>query len=378
MTRIKEGRRTTDCGLRRPLLARRSPRGVHDKQVADAVDTFGAKPTTLSRMKSYFVRKPGGAEAGPFAAEALRQMARAGLLSLDAEIRETTNGAWFPLSRVPELAGIIPGTLTLALDDEPECDSRSDATAAAGDAVANAPQPELVTVEAVSGKSVDKVPQAVRPVPDDAEAVVAEVESRVTTVAASVAAASLVPTEVAPLVDRPRPWVRLWARYFDVWIFVLPTSYLIGFAFATTDPVAAARFFANPVSGWVVGMVCSFLWVFVEAGFLATFGTTPGKAWLRVRVRTSDSMIPTFPTALTRSFLVWLGGTGLGIPLVAMITQLFSYSRLTSRGSTWWDDSCGLKVECRRIGAVRTVLFVTMMIGLLFAMSLLNALARQQ
>jgi hypothetical protein len=329
-------------------------------------------------MKSYLVRKSGGAEAGPFAAEALRQMARAGLLSLDAEIRETTNGTWFPISRVPELAGIVPGTLTLALDDEPECDNRSDVTAVAADAVADAPRPEPVTPQAVSGKSVDRVPQFVQPVPDDAEAVVSEAESRVTSVAASVTAASLAPTEIAPVVDRPRPWVRLWARYFDVWIFVLPTSYVIGFAFATADPVAAARLFGNPVSGWVVGMVCSFLWVFVEAGLLATFGTTPGKAWLRVRVRTSDSMIPPFPTALTRSFLVWIGGTGLGIPLVAMITQLFSYSRLTSKGSTWWDESCGLKVECRRIGAIRTVFFVMAMIGLLFVMSILNALARQQ
>lgn len=347
-------------------------------QFTDAADAPGTKPTTLSLMKSYFVRKPGGAEAGPFAAGALRQMARAGLLSLDAEIRETTNGAWFPLSRVPELAGIIPGTLTLALDDEPECDNRSDATAAAGDAVADAAQPKLATAEAVSGTSVHRVPRVIQPVSDDAEAVVAEVESRVTTVAASVAAASLIPTEVAPVVDRPRPWVRLWARYFDVWIFVLPTSYVVGYAFATTDPVAAARFFANPLSGWVVGAACSFLWVFVEAGLLAAFGTTPGKAWLRVRVRTGESTIPSLSTALTRSFLVWLGGTGLGIPLVAMITQLVSYSRLTSRGSTWWDDSCGLKVECRRIGAVRTVLFVMTMIGLLFAISLLNALARQQ
>ena len=95
------------------------------------------------------------------------------------------------------------------------------------------------------------------------------------------------------------------------------------------------------------------LWVPVEALLLAVVGTTPGKALFSIRVATLDGIRPSFPTALSRAARVWVQGTGLGLPLVTLITEAVSYTRLTRTGSTPWDDALALRVEHGRIGPVR-------------------------
>jgi hypothetical protein len=74
-------------------------------------------------------------------------------------------------------------------------------------------------------------------------------------------------------VSQVRPWVRYWARVFDIYFFSILGGGLIG-AFA---PNAA-------LSSPLIGVVLLLIWVFVESLLLSTFGTTPGKWLFKVRL----------------------------------------------------------------------------------------------
>lgn len=321
-------------------------------------------------MKAYSVRKSGGKEAGPFTADALRQMARAGLLPADSEVRCSDSQTWYQVSQVPDLIALVPDAKTLSLEPDdlaPDVEPPESSSSSVLD--------RILPAHSATPVQVDQHPARISSNGADASSPQHQMSAELDAVPLEDSVESgHAPTQLTG----PRPWVRLWARCFDVWVFALPSSFAVGFLFAAVDPRGAADFFAAPGANWLVGIAITFVWVFVEATLLAIFGTTLGKAWLGVRIRTRNGEPLSFGTAVTRSFCVWLGGTGLGIPIVALVTQLVSYSRLTSKGSTWWDDSCGLTVEYRRIGPVRATLFVLAMIALLFVMAALNAAAAQR
>ena len=105
-----------------------------------------------------------------------------------------------------------------------------------------------------------------------------------------------------------------------------------------------------------------FAWVFVEALLLASFGSTPGKWLLNTRVIAQDGENPSFPKALRRSLGVWWRGLGLGLPLIGLITQISSYSKLKEDGITPWDRAAGLMVTHRKVGFPR-MLFTLLILG---------------
>src|SRR5262249_42016137 len=122
-----------------------------------------------------------------------------------------------------------------------------------------------------------------------------------------------------------RPWVRYWARSIDT----LLISYIVVITFDFILPGARH-------TGFVIQsrhFLALALWVPIEACLLATFGYTPGKALLRVRVTNKDGSDLRINQALSRSFEVWWKGLGTGlIPLVTTITYLVAYSRLSNKG----------------------------------------------
>src|SRR5260221_2071847 len=65
-----------------------------------------------------------------------------------------------------------------------------------------------------------------------------------------------------------RPWVRYWARTFDVYSFCLVGGFILG--------IFAPQFLARQ-NEYALGMMLIFAWVFVEALLLSSFQTTPGK-----------------------------------------------------------------------------------------------------
>lgn len=88
---------------------------------------------------------------------------------------------------------------------------------------------------------------------------------------------------------------------------------------------------------------------------LSSWGTTPGKALLRVAVRKSDGSKLNYSEGLNRVFKVWLRGMGLGIPLFTLFAQLNAYNKLTKNGITSWDQEGGIQVMHQKVGFMRVL-----------------------
>lgn len=156
-----------------------------------------------------------------------------------------------------------------------------------------------------------------------------------------------------------RPWVRYWARYIDMYLIIMLILILQLSIFPTKqlDETIAA-----------IGVY--FIWVLIEAQLMSTWGTTPGKWLLRIKVRDSEGNKLTLKNALIRSFLVWF--VGLGMTLLTPITEVISYMSLKDRGVTMWDNYCKCNVTHEQIGAERIPIIVGVIImPMLIASSLM-------
>ena len=94
-----------------------------------------------------------------------------------------------------------------------------------------------------------------------------------------------------------------------------------------------------------------------------SWGTTPGKALLNIRVRNEDRSKLSYGQGLARCFNVVVKGQGLGIPLIALVTHILAYNRLTSQGITSWDESGNHTVAHREISAWRVLIALLILIG---------------
>lgn len=87
--------------------------------------------------------------------------------------------------------------------------------------------------------------------------------------------------------------------------------------------------------------------------------TTPGKFLFGIRVEGTNGGPPGLRRALLREVDVLVRGLGLGVPLIAMITQLVAYRTLEREGQSSWDgDWRGTVVLYRAAGTTRTLLAV--------------------
>lgn len=154
-----------------------------------------------------------------------------------------------------------------------------------------------------------------------------------------------------------RPWVRFWARMFDVALFSLPAGFLLGALFPNA--------FVEPGIDQLLGLLLQFLWVFVEAGLLSAFGTTPGKALFRISLIKTVKGGFDYGDGLSRSLKVWWRGLGIGFPIVTLITMVVAYSKLSNNRRTTWDADEGVIVKHGEIGPLR-VLFAIAFFAILF------------
>ena len=169
------------------------------------------------------------------------------------------------------------------------------------------------------------------------------------------------------------PWRRLFARTVDTCTsgFALFLLLIISFGAMMPDQAAGfAKAIENPI---IAGVVLYLIWLPAEAFFLSMFGTTPAKWLFGIRVAQPSGNLLSFPDALNRSFLVFVQGVGLGIPLVALFTQLFAYRRLTTTGTTLWDTSANAVVLHKKWGVFRALLCTAAVFVVLVLMSALNA-----
>ncbi|MCH9613155.1 MAG: hypothetical protein SP1CHLAM54_01510 [Chlamydiia bacterium] len=158
-----------------------------------------------------------------------------------------------------------------------------------------------------------------------------------------------------PLIEekqKARPWVRFWARIVDYFIFGIICGVIIGLLDIPTPA------YNQP---WL-GMCVIFLWVFVEAILISTWGSTPGKALMHCHVRRTDGTKLSFLSALNRSFSVWWLGVGAGIPIVSVITMIVACVKLSNLHVTTWDRTGHTVVEHKKVGFWRTIVVIAIMI----------------
>lgn len=143
------------------------------------------------------------------------------------------------------------------------------------------------------------------------------------------------PTPKEGSVVTSRPWPRFWARLIDNLVFIP----LFGFGIGLLSVFYAPDLYLNLVAMnqvlygiIIVPIVCLFL-----ALLMAVTGTTLGKLIMGVRVPVPPRR-NRFVFFLNREFNVWLAGLGLGIPLVALFTQVRQYRRLASGQAASYDE----------------------------------------
>ena len=135
--------------------------------------------------------------------------------------------------------------------------------------------------------------------------------------------------------DQPRPWVRFWARLLDIADF----SLFVALGLHVAKPLVALPGVAERSA--ITGLMLLLAWVLFEAMLLVTWGTTPGKWLLRIKIERRDGATVDFSDALRRSFAVWLRGLGCGLPLISLFTMVIAWDRLRENGQTSWDRDGG-------------------------------------
>jgi len=167
-------------------------------------------------------------------------------------------------------------------------------------------------------------------------------------------------------ISQIRPWVRFWARMFDLQLY----SFFGGFILSIVAPSAADM----PLI--ILSVLFVSTWVLVEPVLLSSWGTTPGKWLLKTTVRNSKGEKLGFLDALYRSFLVWVIGLGMGLPLIYLITLLIAYGRLIRKGITFWDRKGSFVILHNRIGPIRVIVTILFFIGILLLLVYSKELGR--
>ena len=165
-----------------------------------------------------------------------------------------------------------------------------------------------------------------------------------------------------------RPWPRFTARMVDYFIFSFAVGALIGVGDALGITHIAV---AEEPPNTTFGLIILFAWLFVEPWLLSTWGTTPGKWLLSIKITMADGSKPDYSQALGRSFSVWLKGMGAGLPIISLVTLVLSYMKLTSTGATSWDKECGFTVSHEPFEPKRAGKAIFFIVAAFFVTSLL-------
>jgi hypothetical protein len=128
-------------------------------------------------------------------------------------------------------------------------------------------------------------------------------------------------------ISHVNPWIRLIARFFDYALFFLLL-------------LASRKLFSGKIPFIRYEHFVPFeffLWIPIEALFLSTWGTTPGKFFLRTKLRMGKKVRMEYMAALKRSFSVWMRGLGMGIPVLNFFCLMVAYNKLKVFKITSWD-----------------------------------------
>jgi hypothetical protein len=154
------------------------------------------------------------------------------------------------------------------------------------------------------------------------------------------------PNETKENITHANPWMRCIARFFDYALF-----FLILWAFRKYGHGQ------NPFGKYEHFIPFEFfVWIPIEALLLSTWGSTPGKFFLKTKIKcVGRNPKLDFLQALHRSFSVWFRGFGMGIPVVNFFCLLIAYHRLKVFQITSWDRDAKIQVTHYPIRSWRVV-----------------------
>jgi len=158
-------------------------------------------------------------------------------------------------------------------------------------------------------------------------------------------------------ITQVNPWIRCLARFFDYalfFLFLLSTrKWFHGqLPFGKYERLIPFEFF---------------VWIPIEAILLSTWGTTPGKFFLKTRLKAGKKNRLDFMTALRRSFSVWFRGLGMGIIGLNFFCLMIAYNKLKLLHITSWDRDDHILVTHYPIGRWRIYLAVFVaVVGILY------------
>ncbi|MES2273740.1 MAG: RDD family protein [Chlamydiota bacterium] len=144
-------------------------------------------------------------------------------------------------------------------------------------------------------------------------------------------------------ISHVNPWIRFIARFFDYSLFFC-ALWGLRQLFHGQFPFGKYEYFI-PFE--------FFVWIPFEAILLSTLGTTPGKFFLRTKLRQGRKGRLEFTTALRRSFSVWFRGLGMGIPILNLFCLFLAYHKLKLLQITSWDRDDLITVTHYPIGRWR-------------------------
>ena len=263
-----------------------------------------------------------GQEIGPFTQSELLRAIAAGRYGKGDLIWQDSANDWLPLERVPPYSRQIGREELIDPKADPKPQPKPKATPPSPP-----PQPEVL----------QRPPVQVFP-PGAGPAQSGEL---------------LRPGDRADLSQR-RPFVRYAARMLDMAIFSFPL-------------LAIASVFGvhlRPDHTVMLELFLLALYVPVEALLMASFGTTPGKVFMRLRVVREDGQPLTLSTTLNRAVMVWWRGWGIGVPLVSFVVRIIAFGKLVSEGKTTWDRDLQLRVIHQPVGVVRALIAIFLLLFL--------------
>lgn len=165
------------------------------------------------------------------------------------------------------------------------------------------------------------------------------------------------------------PWPRFWARLIDIWLLAPILAFVIGIAAAFYSPTRYIQLMA--LNSTVLGIALIPIVGIVLALLMSMIGTTPGKAILGIRV-TSIADGNKFVFHLIRELKVWVFGLGLGIPIVALVTQIYQCRRVGAGNAAGYDE--GFAMVEGKPSMTRVIVGASCAVVLFFASVALNSL----
>jgi uncharacterized RDD family membrane protein YckC len=306
-------------------------------------------------------------ERGPATAEEICQLLSQGAITIQTPLWCAAVNRWIAAEAIPGFRQAAMRAETVVVPALPpiEAPPALPAPPPAADPTPQVDQLEMPSVQTAAATPAENpAPAAVEPAPTVVETIAAAPEPVPAAAwAASVVSQPLPAAAAAPNIQlnyatpagdlyalQPHPWLRFWARLADWWIGVIP-------AMAIASVLVIPFWNHGAPSPFLVLGAFWLVFVVTESLLLCMFGTTPGKALLKIRVENQQGGKPSPVQALRRSIQVWFLGEAMGLPLLPIITRLINYAVLTSRGSTIWDRNTGLRVthgRCHpfRVGSV--------------------------